>query len=128
MDTAKYIIYEGSKFTIEWYYTDTGKIPGLEYFNLLDKRRKVEALQLFKLMAEEGKILNITKFRHEGDGIYAFKPKPHRFLCFFFVGRKIIVTNGFEKKQDDLPKTEKERSMRYHKDYKTRIEKEDYYE
>jgi hypothetical protein len=88
----------------------------------------VEALQLFKLMAEEGKILNITKFCHEGDGIYAFKPKPHRFLCFFFVGKKIIVTNGFEKKQDDLPKTEKERAMRYHKDYKTRVEKEDYYE
>ena len=52
-------------------------------------------------MAEIGKILNITKFRHEGDGIYAFKPKPDRFLCFFYAGKKIIITNVFKKKKDN---------------------------
>jgi hypothetical protein len=47
---------------------------------------------------------------------------------FFLCWKKTIVTNGFEKKQDDLPKSEKEKAMRYCKDYKIRVEEEDYYE
>lgn len=54
METSKYIIYEGPEYTIEWYYTEEGKVPGLDYFNGLDKRNKVDAFRLFKLMAEEG--------------------------------------------------------------------------
>jgi hypothetical protein len=61
-------------------------------------------------MAHMGKIRNETKFRNEEDGIYAFKPKPDRFLCFFFSGKKIIVTNAFEKRQDKLPLEEKKKS------------------
>lgn len=103
-----YIAYDGPKFTIEWYFTTDGKVPALEYFNELDDDDKIRTLDLFKLMATEGKIFNQQKFRNEHDKIYAFKPKPHRFMCFFFVGKKIIVTNGFIKKKDDLPPEEKE--------------------
>ena len=45
-------------------------------------------------MGDLGKILDITKFRNEGDGIYAFKPQPDRYLSFFTDNKKIIVTNG----------------------------------
>lgn len=129
MTTPKnFIAYRGPKFTIEWYYTENGKVPALDYFNSLDKQEKALAFRLFELMATEGKILNIQKFRHEGDGIYAFKPKPHRFLCFFFEGQKIIITNGFEKKRDDLPLNEKDRAMRYQRDYEIRIKEEAYYD
>jgi len=126
--SKKHIAYEGTKFTVEWYYTEEGKIPALEYFKSLDTLEKVQTFRLFELISKEGKILNIQKFRHEGDGIYAFKPKPHRFLCFFFEGQKIIVTNGFEKKRDDLPLNEKERAMRCQKDYEIRIKNGEYYE
>lgn len=44
---------------------------------------------------------------YEGDNIYAFKPQPDRYLCFFFTGKKIIVTNAFQKKSDKLPPNEK---------------------
>jgi hypothetical protein len=96
MTTPKnYIAYKGPKFTVEWYYTVKGKLPALEYFNSLDDDEKIKTLDLFKLMATEGKIYNQQKFRNEHDQIYAFKPKPHRFMCFFFIGKRIIVTNGF---------------------------------
>ena len=39
--------------------------------------------------------------------IYAFKPQPDRYLCFFKTGKKIIVTNAFRKKGDKLPAQEK---------------------
>lgn len=45
-------------------------------------------------MANVGKIYNEQKITYEGDQIYAFKPTPDRFFCFFFEGSKIIVTNA----------------------------------
>jgi hypothetical protein len=39
-------------------------------------------------MGDFGKIYDITKFRNEGDGIYAFKPQSDRYLSFFTLGKK----------------------------------------
>lgn len=82
----EYVVIAGEKFTIEWYYTSSGKSPAKEYFDGLARDRQLDAFALFKTMVEVGQIRNIQKFRHEGDKIYAFKPKPDRFLCFFFSG------------------------------------------
>ena len=68
-----------------------------------------------------------TKFNFEGDGIFAFKPIPHRFLCFFVKGKKVIITNAFIKKSDKMPKSEKERALKRKEDYETRTKKEQYY-
>lgn len=124
----EFVVYEGAEFTIEWYYNDRGKSLARDYFEKLDRERKLNAFELFKTMAQIGKILNITKFRHEGDGVYAFKPKPDRFLCFFFSGRKIIITNAFEKKQDKLSPIEKKKALANQRDYKNRVEQGKYYE
>jgi hypothetical protein len=58
----------------------------------------------------------------------AFKPQPDRFLCFFVVGKRIVVTNGFEKKSQKLPSGEKNRALRAKVDYETRTKKGTYYE
>ncbi len=125
--SKEFIIYQGIEYTIEWYYNDRGKSQAKTYFDDLDREGKLEALKLFKTMARIGKILNITKFRHEGDGIYAFKPKPDRFLCFFYSDKKIIITNAFVKKEDKLIPTEKKKALAYQKDYKARVEEGVYY-
>lgn len=125
--SKEFIVYEGPEFSIEWYYTERGRSPAKVYFDELDRERKLEAFELFMVMAKIGKILNITKFRHEGDGIYAFKPKPDRFLCFFYAGKKIIITNAFEKKQDKLSPSEKKKALTFQKDYKARMEEGTYY-
>lgn len=128
MAQRNFIAFDGPKFTIEWYYTEDGKIPALDYFDSLSREDKIKTMDLFKLMATEGKIFNQQKFRNERDKIYAFKPKPHRFVCFFFIGKKIIVTNGFVKKQDNLPHEEKKKAMNYQKDYEKRYNAGEYYE
>ena len=124
----EYVVIEGEHYTIEWYYTEVGKSPAKEYFDSLDRDRKTDAFTLFKTMVQIGQIRNIQKFRHEGDKIYAFKPKPDRFLCFFFSAKKIIITNAFEKKQDKLPLNEKKRALAYQKNYETRMKKGEYYD
>ena len=65
--------------------------------------QKRKFLILVKKLADFGTIYYKTKFRNEGDDIYAFKPHPDRYLCFFFTGKKIIVTNAYHKKSDKLP-------------------------
>ena len=106
----EYIAYQGTEFTIEWYYDDKSKSEALDYYCSLTKNERIQLLKLFKRMGDVGQIMNKTKFRSEGDKIFAFKPQPDRFLCFFYDGKKIIVTNGFRKKQDKLPPLEKQRA------------------
>jgi len=110
-------IYSGKKFILEWYFDKNGKSVAYDYFLNTSEDLQDKFLILMKKMGDTGKINNIEKFRNEGDGIYAFKPQPDRYLSFFTVGKKIIVTNGFKKKTDKLPKNEKELAMNYRKDY-----------
>jgi hypothetical protein len=83
---------------------------------------------LFKRMGDFGRINDITKFRNEGDRIFAFKPQPDRYLSFFCTGKKIVLTNAFHKKSDKLPMNEKERAIKRMKDYEMRVKKGEYYE
>lgn len=122
------IAYQGPSFTIEWYCNERGNSTALDYYRSLPAERRRKVLALFRHMGDRGKIFDKTKFRHEGDQVYAFKPQKDRFLCFFFSGRKIIITNAFEKKADKLPKREKEKALACRANYEQRVSENTYYE
>ena len=122
------IAYTGHSFTIEWYFDGRGKSDALEYFDKLTLNRKKKVLNLFRLLASVGKLFNEEKFRYEGNQIYAFKPSPDRFLCFFFEGSKIIVTNAYEKKSAKMPSREKQKAIKAMNDYAKRCKGGTYYE
>ena len=124
MDKQDCVVYIGEFYTIEWYFDSTGYSQAYEYFLKTSDSQKRKFFILIKRMSEFGKISDITKFRNEDDGIYAFKPKPDRYLSFFIKGKKIIITNGFTKRVQKLPKNEKEKAMKYRSDYLSRFEEE----
>lgn len=128
MNKPEYVAYSGTEFTIEWYFDSRGRSQAWEYFQDLPDDRQDEALALFRRMAEHGRIFDIRKFRSEGDKIFAFKPQPDRYLCFFFVGRKIVITNAFEKRGQKLPIGEKSCALRARMDFETRVKRGFYYE
>ena len=128
MATKEYIIYEDEYFTVEWFYDEKGVSQALGYFGELSSREEAKFISLVVRIAKVGKIFNKTKFNNEGDQVYAFKPMPHRFLCFFFKGKKIIVTNSFHKKQQKLPANEKARAIDYMQSYIERTKKGAYYD
>lgn len=128
MKEKEYIAYKGPLFSIEWYFSETGESTALTYYKSLEADQRKKFLFLLKRMGDFGKISDKTKFHYEGDQIYAFKPQPERFLCFFIQERKIIITNGFRKKQQKLPKNEKERALMYKEDYQRRTREGKYYE
>ena len=125
---SDFIAYAGRVFQIEWYYTAGGKSQALDYANNMSKQEVARLIHLLERMGDHGRIHDKRKFRNEGDKIYAFKPQPHRFLCFFVEGKKIIITNAFWKKQDKLPKGEKERALNCMADYQKRVQEDTYYE
>lgn len=124
----EYIAYEGEYFTIEWFYSRNGKSDVLDFFNALADSQKRKVLILFKRMGDAGRINDVTKFRNEGDKIFAFKPQPDRFLSFSHTGKKIILTNAFCKKSDKMPKNEKEKAHQRMNDYLARVAEGTYYE
>lgn len=124
----KLIAYRGEKFTLEWYFDSSGKSNASEYFHQLTEVEKDKIFHLFKLLGDIGKIFNKQKFRDEGGQIYAFKSDQNRLLCFFFHGAKVIITNGFQKKQDKLPPREKERAIKAKEDYIKRNRGGNYYD
>ena len=52
------VAYEGHEFTIEWYYDIKGQSQALDYFKEQPKDKQRKLLNLFRLMAEQGKIFD----------------------------------------------------------------------
>jgi len=123
----EYVAYAGEQFTIEWYFDENDVSESLEYFLSMSPTQQRKVLMLFKRIGDFGRISDMTKFRNEGDGIYAFKPQPDRLLSFFYVGKKVIVTNGFLKKSQKLPKREKDKAIKLMASYDERVKKGEYY-
>ena len=120
MNKESCLLYAGLSFRLEWYFDETGYSQPYEYFKELSDVQKRKFLLLVKKMGDFGKIYDTSKFRYEGDEIYAFKPQPNRFLCFFRKEKKIIVTNAFYKKTDKLPLQEKQQALIIKKKYEER--------
>lgn len=123
----EFIAYEGEALTVEWFFDEKGKSDALDFFEALSNTQKRKTLMLFKRIGDFGKISDITKFRNEGEKIFAFKPQPERFLSFFYAGKKIVVTNGFRKKAQKLPRKEKNLALNRMKNYDSRVKSGDYY-
>jgi phage-related protein len=127
-DEDKHIAYEGQEFRIEWYVDAKGESLALDYANEMPESHIGKFMHLLEVMGDIGRIYDKTKFRNEGDKIYAFKPQPYRFLCFFTIGRRIIITNGFYKDQDKLPQAEKNLALKIMDDYIKSVKEGDYYD
>jgi Phage derived protein Gp49-like (DUF891) len=126
-DRPEIIAFQGKQLTIEWYCDESGYSQAREYAEGLDDADRKKLAALLMVLGDLGQLRNKEKFRYEGDKIYAFKPKPHRFLSFFFKGSKVIITNAFTKKKDKLPPGEKEKAVKAMKNYEQRVEAGSYY-
>src|ERR1700733_14347593 len=79
----------------------------------------------FQMLGDVGKIFNEQKFKHltGSDQLFEFKADHGRVLCFFFVGKRVILTHGFLKKSNKTPKGEIERAEKYKNDFSERSKK-----
>lgn len=95
--------YQGEIFSIEFFVAEDGSSPAEEW---LDS-------QSLKMQ---------QKFKHltGTEQLFEFKADQGRVLCFFFVGKRVILTHGFLKKGDKTPKDEIDRAIRSKVDFTAR--------
>jgi phage-related protein len=125
-----YIFYQGNKFQVEFYFTETGKIPAKKYLENESIDVQVKLATLVKYIADHGRLFDKTKFRivDTENKIFEFKPKAHRFFSFFYRDKKIIISNAYMKKFQKVSKNDLERAKNIKKDYITRLTGGKYYE
>lgn len=97
-------------FKVQFYETEDGKKPVLDFLLSLDPKMRAKMGSMMELLEEKGNELRLPYTEHLGDGIFELRAiqgnNISRALFFFYVERRIIITNGFIKKQQKTPPKE----------------------
>lgn len=109
---------------VEFYQTETGRVPAQEFLDQLDTKLRAKALRDVSLLQDYGNELREPYSKSMGEGLFELRIKAAsdiaRIFYFFFVGKKIILTSGFIKKAQKTPPQELERAYSYKQDYERR--------
>lgn len=109
------------KFEAEFYETIDGKQPAKEFLLTLDTKMRAKMTNIISILQDNGYELREPYSKHLSEGIFELRAKVGsditRVLYFFYIDRKIVLTNGFVKKTQKTPPQEIERAKRYRADY-----------
>lgn len=111
-------------YQIEFYDTIEGKCPMQVFLDSLNPKMKAKALRTIDLLERNGPFLRLPYSEYLKDGIFELRIKSgsdiSRVMYFFYVGEKIVLTNGFIMKTQKTPKAELELAKKYMADYEWR--------
>ena len=111
-------------FDVEFYRLPNGKAPVEEFLDSLNVKMRNKALNSLVLLEEFGNTLREPHSKPIGEGIFELRIKfasdITRIFYFFYVGNKIVLTNGFIKKTQKTPPAEIELAKKYKEDYEAR--------
>ncbi len=111
-------------FDLEFYSLPDGRKPVEEFLDSLSVKMRVKALDSLDLLEEYGNQLRLPYSKALDDGIFELRIKfssdISRIFYFFYVGNKIVVTNGFIKKAQKTPASELAKARKYKQDYERR--------
>ena len=116
------------KFAVEFYTDKDGSKPAKEFLLSLDSKMRAKLLGITNILEENGTQLREPYSKHIEDGIFEIRAKfgsdISRVLYFFYIGRRIILTNGFIKKTQKTPITEIALAKKYRNDFISRMEEQ----
>ena len=107
--------YEGAAYTIAFARQKNGRSPGAEFFDALPVSDQVKLDNLFRLLGDQGRIVNKEKFKVLEKGLFEFKSFQIRMLCAYAYAPErhlMLISHGFTKQKDRTPKAEIERAWR----------------
>ena len=115
-------------FDIEFYTLPDGRKPVEEFLDKLPIKMRIKAIDSLDLLEKYGNQLRMPYSRALNDGLFELRIKfssdISRIFYFFYVGNKVVVTNGFVKKTQKTPQTELVKAQKYKKDYERRHQHE----
>ena len=108
-------------FEVEFYQLPNGREPAREFLMGLEIKMRAKMTDTISLLQDNGYELREPYSKHLADGLFELRAKvvsdATRILYFFYVDRRIILTNGFIKKTQKTPVGEVERAKRYRADF-----------
>lgn len=114
------------EFEVIFYDLPDGHEPAREFIDSLDIKMRAKMVRTIALLQNNGTSLREPYSKALEDGIFEVRAKVgsdiSRVLYSFFVGHKIILTNGFIKKSQKTPRREIDCAMAYRKEYLNRKE------
>ena len=112
-------------FQVEFYETQDGKQPVSDFLDSLDDKMAAKLVSLMELLEAKGPELRMPYSEYLGDGIFELRCKLGsditRALYFFYIGKRIIFTNGFVKKTQKTPPSEKKLAIDRRTDWVNRF-------
>ena len=116
-------------FNIIFFELSDNECPVQEFLDSLDDKMAAKVYGLMDVLAEQGNFLRKPYSNPLGDGIFELRAKQGsditRTLYFFYVGKTIVMTNGFVKKTQKTPKNQIELAKKYRKIFLERQEGKD---
>lgn len=113
------------RFEVEYFEKEDGTYPAEEFILLQDVKMRAKLFRLLELLEEKGNTLREPYSKSLDDGIFEIRAKQGnnitRVLYFFYVGNKIILTNGFVKKSQKTPPSEIALAKKYRAEYEKRL-------
>ena len=111
-------------YEVLFYDLPDGSKPVKDFMDTLDAKMFVKVVRTIDMLKQVGPSMRLPYSEHLDDGIFEIRVKQGtnitRVLYFFFVGKKIILTNGFVKKTQKTPKNELALAKKYRDEYKSR--------
>lgn len=109
------------QISVEFYNLPDGSEPAKEFLKSLDPKMKAKMLRTIELLETNGRDLRMPYSEFLDDGIFELRAKVSsnitRVLYFFYVGNRAILTNGFIKKTQKIPKEELAKAKKYKADF-----------
>ena len=114
-----FLVYGGEHYSAYFHAEAKDSSSVHDYFEACDDATQASLLFLVKRMADMGRIYDEAKFRIENkhNKIYCFKPRQERFFCFFFTGKKIIITSAYTKKKQKIDRNELNKAIQVRNQY-----------
>lgn len=97
-------------YDVDFYHKENGDCPVDDFLESLDTKMRAKVLGAVALLEANGPQLREPYSKFIGDGIFEIRAKQSsnitRVLYFFYIGKRIVLTNGFIKKTQKTPSEE----------------------
>lgn len=109
---------------VDFYRTKDNIAPVEEFLESLNVKLRAKALHELNILQQFGINLREPHSKPIKNGMFELRIKLgsdiSRIFYFFYIGNKIILTNGFIKKTNKTPKSEIDKALKYKADYERR--------